>query len=91
MAIFGMGAQYDGEDIFDMFFSQSCACVGHSEKAAPPAHAILRQLRAGDYLYQDILSAIRLNDQSHRHSHGWQCVQVQNPRCRGACYMGLDW
>lgn len=51
MAIFGIGALYDRDDVSGDFIQQGCACVGWSEDDAPPAHAILRQLRAGDIIF----------------------------------------
>jgi hypothetical protein len=50
MAIFGVGAHYD-EDVSEQFISRGVACVGWSEDDAPPAHAILRLLRAGDIVF----------------------------------------
>jgi hypothetical protein len=51
MAIFGIGAHYDVGDVTEQFVSGSLACVGWSEQDAPPAHAILRQLRTGDIIF----------------------------------------
>lgn len=50
MAIFGIGAHYD-KDVTQDFLSRGFACVGWNEKDAPPAHAILRQLRTGDIIF----------------------------------------
>jgi hypothetical protein len=50
MAIFGIGAHYD-TDVSDEFIHQGIACVGWEESDAPPAHAILRQLRTGDLIF----------------------------------------
>jgi hypothetical protein len=50
MAIFGIGARYE-EDVTEQFVSAGVACVGWSETDAPPAHAILRQLRTGDLIF----------------------------------------
>jgi len=50
MAIFGIGAHYDS-DVSEEFLSRGFACVGWSEDDAPPAHAILRQLRTGDIMF----------------------------------------
>ena|SRR5882757_4667980 len=52
MAIFGIGAHYDDVgDVSEQFVSGSIACVGWSEQDAPPAHAVLRQLRTGDIIF----------------------------------------
>ena len=45
MAIFGVGAYYD-HDVSNAFLEQ-----GWAEEDAPPAHAILRHLRAGDIIF----------------------------------------
>ena len=50
MAIFGIGAYYD-RDVSNDFLEQGCACVGWAEGDAPPTHAILRHLRAGDIIF----------------------------------------
>jgi hypothetical protein len=50
MAIFGIGAHYD-TDVTQRFLSRGFACVGWDENDAPPAHAILRQLRTGDIIF----------------------------------------
>ena len=50
MAIFGIGAHYD-RDVTQEFLSRGVACVGWNENDAPPAHAILRQLRTGDIIF----------------------------------------
>ncbi len=50
MAIFGIGAYYDW-DVSSDFLEQGCACIGWPEKDAPPAHGILRHLRAGDIIF----------------------------------------
>ena len=53
MAIFGIGAYYHdrGGDVSGDFLEKGCACVGWPEADAPPAHAILRHLRAGDIVF----------------------------------------
>lgn len=50
MAIFGVGAYY-GRDVSNDFLEQGCVCIGWTEDDAPPAHAILRHLRAGDVIF----------------------------------------
>ena len=51
MAIFGIGALYDQEDVMGRFLSDGVACVGWPENEAPPAHSILRSLRTGDIIF----------------------------------------
>lgn len=51
MAIFGIGANHNGNDVAHDFLSEGCACVGWDEEDAPPTHAILRQLRTGDIIF----------------------------------------
>lgn len=51
MAIFGIGSHYEEVDVMNLFISGSVACVGWSEKEAPPANAILRHLRTGDIIF----------------------------------------
>jgi hypothetical protein len=51
MAIFGVGVSYDGREVLDEFLALGAACVGWTEAAAPPLHAILRSLKAGDLVY----------------------------------------
>ena len=50
MAIFGIGAYYES-DVSSDFLEQECACIGRAEADAPPAHGILRHLRAGDLIF----------------------------------------
>ncbi len=50
MAIFGIGVRYD-MDVTQNFLSRDFACVGWNENDAPPAHAILRQLRTSDIIF----------------------------------------
>ncbi len=51
MAIFGIGANYDGEDMFSDFIDSGCACIGWRAEDNPPADAILHHLRTGDLIY----------------------------------------
>src|SRR4051812_24262765 len=51
MAIFGIGAHLDVGDVTDQFVASGVACVAWSEQEAPPAHAMLRQLRIGDIVF----------------------------------------
>ena len=50
MAIFGIGAHHK-ENVARQFIESGVACVGWTELECPPAHAMLRQLRAGDVIY----------------------------------------
>ncbi len=50
MAIFGIGALYE-EEVADQFTANSLACIGWTDVEAPPAHAIMRQLRTGDLIF----------------------------------------
>lgn len=52
MAIFGVGAFYDGTtDVSEAFLRQGIACVGWSDKAAPALHNLLQRIQSGDILY----------------------------------------
>ena len=51
MAIFGIGATYDGDDVSEDFLNENLVCVGWAENDAPPAHSILRHLRTGDIIF----------------------------------------
>jgi len=52
MAIYGIGAFFEADDdVSTAFLQQGCACVFWREDEAPPAHSILRHMRAGDIVY----------------------------------------
>ena len=52
MAIFGLGAMYDGkDDVSQNFLSGGIACVGWSEADAPAAHNMLRHIKIGDIVF----------------------------------------
>ncbi len=52
MAIFGIGAFWDGKrDVSGEFLSRGVACVGWDDQDNPTAHAILRHLRTGDIIF----------------------------------------
>lgn len=51
MAIFGIGATYDNEDVSQDFINNNVACVGWSIDDAPALHEILRCLKVGDIVY----------------------------------------
>lgn len=52
MAIFGIGAYYDGtRDMTDEFVDQGWACVGWSVQDAPALHRIVGHIKVGDLIY----------------------------------------
>ncbi len=52
MAVFGLGAFYDGtDDMTDSFVSSSAACIGWPEIDARPLHKALRHIKIGDIIY----------------------------------------
>jgi hypothetical protein len=52
MAIFGIGAYYDGErDVSREFIQNDLAGVGYSEPDAPEIHRYVRSLKVGDIVY----------------------------------------
>ena len=52
MAIFGVGAFYDGTtDVTDAFLAGGVACVGWAEQDAPALHKLLARIRGGDIVY----------------------------------------
>lgn len=52
MAIFGMGAFFDGDtDVSEDFLRQGVACIGWPENDAPAVHNLLTRVHAGDTLY----------------------------------------
>jgi hypothetical protein len=52
MAIFGVGAFYDGRtDVSMDFLKRGVACVGWPKEDAPPLHNLLRRLHVGDIVY----------------------------------------
>lgn len=52
MAIYGIGAYYDGEtDVSGDFIEQRVACVGWTQDEAPTLHNILRCVKIGDIMY----------------------------------------
>ncbi len=50
MAIFGLGAFYDG-DVSDSFQSHGVACVGWNYQDAPSLHKLMRHIKVGDIIY----------------------------------------
>jgi hypothetical protein len=51
MAIFGIGANYGGDDVSNEFINNTVACVGWDITDAPALHEILRFLKLGDIIY----------------------------------------
>lgn len=52
MAIYGIGAFYDGiTDVSKEFIEKGIVCIGWSEDDAPTLHEILRSLKIGDIVY----------------------------------------
>jgi len=52
MAIFGLGAFYDGKtDMTDDFVSNGVACIGWSRHDAEPLHNMIRHMKVGDIIY----------------------------------------
>ena len=52
MAIFGVGAYYDGTtDVSDEFIARGAACVGWSQGDAPALHKLLGRIQVGDIVY----------------------------------------
>ena len=51
MAIFGIGASYDKEDVSQAFIKANLVGVGHGVKDAPELHQFIRSLKVGDVVY----------------------------------------
>jgi hypothetical protein len=52
MAVFGIGAYYDGTtDMTDAFLSNGVACIGWPAHEAPPLHKLMGHIRMGDIVY----------------------------------------
>ena len=52
MAIYGIGAYYDGTtDVSSDFLAQEVACLGLSRADAPALHRLLGHIKAGDIIY----------------------------------------
>jgi hypothetical protein len=52
MAIYGIGATYDGtNDVSNDFITGGIACVGWSAQDAPTLHEILKHIKTGDIIY----------------------------------------
>ena len=51
MAIFGIGASFDKEDVSQAFIKANIVGVGHGVKYAPELHQFIRTLKVGDVVY----------------------------------------
>jgi hypothetical protein len=51
MAIFGVGAHWDGRDKTNDFIHHNVAVIGWEEKDAPGLHQIMRHMKVGDIVY----------------------------------------
>lgn len=52
MAIYGIGAYYDGtDDVSQDFVDRACAFVGWDIHTAPTLHNLLRYIKVGDIIY----------------------------------------
>lgn len=52
MAIFGIGAYYEGTtDMTEEFVQNGRACIGWEEACAPTLHQMMRQVKVGDLIY----------------------------------------
>ena len=51
MAIFGLGAYYDGKDVTDDFIGNGVACIGHTSVNAPSLHRLMDSIKVGDIIY----------------------------------------
>ena len=51
MAIYAVGANYDGDDVSDDFIAHNIAGPGWSIAEAPELHQFLRSLKVGDIVY----------------------------------------
>lgn len=51
MAIYGIGAYYDRDDMTKEFLSKEAACIGWNKTDAPPLHKMMKHIKTGDILY----------------------------------------
>ena len=49
MAIYGIGANYSGWDVFDSFIDNECAGIGWSAEENISGHAMIKSMKAGGY------------------------------------------
>jgi hypothetical protein len=87
MAMFGLGANYDGTDVTQDFLNNSVACVGWPYDDAPSLHHIMRSFQVGDIVYIKshppniglIVKAVGLVRDSRvfESDHGKACVRME--------------
>lgn len=51
MAVYGIGAYYDGEDVSKDFIQKNCACIGYDKSDASSLYEMLRRIKIGDIIY----------------------------------------
>lgn len=51
MAIYGIGANYDGEDVSQTFIDDSIVATGWDSDLAPDLHEYFREINIGDIVY----------------------------------------
>lgn len=51
MAIFGIGAYWDGDDLTEQFVQQGRACLGYGPGDSPALYNLLKTIKTGDFLY----------------------------------------
>lgn len=51
MAIYGVGANYDGKDVSGDFVAHGIACIGWDEQTAPGLHYCMRRVKQGSIIY----------------------------------------
>ncbi|TKZ34331.1 hypothetical protein [Brachyspira catarrhinii] len=51
MAIFGIGANFDNQDVSDIFISCSFIGIGWGIESAPDLHEFIKSLKVGDIIY----------------------------------------
>ena len=51
MAIFGIGANFDNQDVSDVFISCSFMGIGWGIESAPDLHEFIKSLKVGDIIY----------------------------------------
>lgn len=61
MAVFGLGAFHDTDDMTDDFLSNGVACIGWVPNDAPPLHKIIKHIKIGDIVY------IKAHPSTHPH------------------------
>ncbi len=51
MAIWGIGANYEGKDVTDLFFDKEGAYVGYKEDEATSIYQMIYSIKPGDIIY----------------------------------------